>query len=174
MATPVFASVLLGVAGLLTRSAAAASAAAGVALNVVAGAGDGAGAGGALAITSGNTTSGTSGALTVSSGTASAGNSGAVRVRSGTAVGGGKVSGDVSLEVGAATGGATAGRVKLVNLSVADPVVADAIWADHGALVMSGTTLATALTTLNLSGMPVADPGGGKLWLKAGDLHVGP
>ena len=28
--------------------------------------------------------------------------------------------------------------------------------------------------SLDFSGLPTADPGGGRVWLKAGDLHVGP
>lgn len=64
--------------------------------------------------------------------------------------------------------------IKLSALATSDPLVADTIWADAGALVKTGTTLATALAALNLSGLPIADPGGGKLWLKAGVLTVGP
>lgn len=34
--------------------------------------------------------------------------------------------------------------------------------------------LATLLATLDLSGLPTSDPGGGKLWLNGGLLQVGP
>jgi hypothetical protein len=37
---------------------------------------------------------------------------------------------------------------------------------------INGDTVAH-FATLDFSGLPTADPGGGKVWLKAGNLHVG-
>ena len=44
---------------------------------------------------------------------------------------------------------------------------------NEGAIRAAGDT-ASHFAALDLSGLPTTDPGGGRVWLKAGDLHVGP
>ncbi len=44
---------------------------------------------------------------------------------------------------------------------------------DEAAARSAGDTAAHWMT-LDFSGLPTTDPGSGKVWLKAGDLHVGP
>lgn len=78
--------------------------------------------------------------------------------------------GDVSFTRG---NGVLNGNYLFAGMATTDPAVADALWSGNGVLLMSGATLATALAATDLSALPVADPGGGLVWLKAGDLHVG-
>lgn len=121
----------------------------------------------------GQATAGDSGPALVQSGQALNGNSGDVTIRTGLASGADHRSGDMILEVGSAISGAVPGNLKLINIATVDPAIADTFWLESGTLRKSGTTGATALADLDLSGLPVTDPGGGKPWLKAGDLHVG-
>lgn len=161
-------------------------------IGMVAGTAAGTGAGGSVAVQGGagsGTTGSLGGNITIAAGNGAGGDSdgGNAGLRGGTATGTG-FAGWVSIQGGTAgdpgsTGGSitiqagtgtTAGQILLPTLPTSDPAVSTALWADNGLVVFSGSTAASSFAASNLSGLPVADPGGGKPWLNGGVLQVGP
>lgn len=76
---------------------------------------------------------------------------------------------NITSEAGTRAGADTALQTNITN-EASTRATADTAEATARA---SGDTVAFWMN-LDFSGLPTADPGGGKPWLKAGDLHVGP